>query len=202
MPARSVSWASSGEKGCLRLSLMVSGSTTSTLSTGAELGLAERALHGEVAVEAVLGGLGVERLAVMELHAGPELDGDRLAVGRGLVAERQLRHDVRASRRCRTACRRSRRRRCARYRCATASGSSTSGSSPSPMRRWPWAKAPPAGKQATRQSASARTKRRAVCLMFSPSNPPGRASEVSRMGRCMLRASAEFGERTYSIKAY
>ena len=32
MPARSVSWLSRGEKGCLRLSLMVSGSTTSTLS--------------------------------------------------------------------------------------------------------------------------------------------------------------------------
>ena len=33
----------------------------------AELGLAERALHGQVAVEAVLRGLGVERLAVVEL---------------------------------------------------------------------------------------------------------------------------------------
>ena len=33
MPARSVSWASSGENGALRLSLMVSGSTTSTEST-------------------------------------------------------------------------------------------------------------------------------------------------------------------------
>ena len=47
-----------------------------------------------MAVEAVLGGRGVERLAVMELHARPELDGDGLAVGRGLLAERQLRHDV------------------------------------------------------------------------------------------------------------
>ena len=32
MPARSVSWASSGENGALRLSLMVRGSTTSTVS--------------------------------------------------------------------------------------------------------------------------------------------------------------------------
>ncbi len=59
-----------------------------------QVGLAERALHREVAVEAVLGGLGVERLAVVERHARPELDGDGLAVGRGLLAERQLRHDV------------------------------------------------------------------------------------------------------------
>jgi hypothetical protein len=47
-----------------------------------------------MAVEAVLGGCGIERLAVVELHPGPELDGDGLAVGRGLMAERQLRHDV------------------------------------------------------------------------------------------------------------
>ena len=93
MPARSVSWASRGEKGALRLSLMVSGSTTSTLSTDAELGLAERALHVEVAIEAVFGRLRVEGFAVMELHAGAELDGDRLAVGRSLVAEGELRHD-------------------------------------------------------------------------------------------------------------
>ena len=33
MPARSVSWASSGENGALSVSLTVSGSTTSTLST-------------------------------------------------------------------------------------------------------------------------------------------------------------------------
>ena len=35
MPARSASAASSGEKGALRLSLTVSGSTTSTLASGA-----------------------------------------------------------------------------------------------------------------------------------------------------------------------
>ena len=59
-----------------------------------QIGPPVRAFHGEVTVEAVLGGRGIERLAVVELHAGPELDGDGLAVGRGFVAERQLRHDV------------------------------------------------------------------------------------------------------------
>ncbi len=39
MPARSVSWAISGEKGCLSTSLMVRGSTTSTWSTVASSGL-------------------------------------------------------------------------------------------------------------------------------------------------------------------
>ena len=73
---------------------MVSGSTTSTWSIGGELGLAERALHGEMAIEREFRGLGVERLAVVEFHARPQLDGDRLAVGRGLVRERELRHDV------------------------------------------------------------------------------------------------------------
>src|SRR5581483_9926735 len=37
---------------------------------------------------------GVERLAVVKLHARPELDGDGLAVGRRLLAERELRDDV------------------------------------------------------------------------------------------------------------
>ena len=60
-----------------------------------ELGLAERALHVHVPLEAVLGGLGGERLAVVELHAGPELDRDGLAVGRGLGAECELGHDAR-----------------------------------------------------------------------------------------------------------
>src|SRR5262249_31485945 len=48
-----------------------------------------------VPFEAVLGGRSVDRLAVVELDARPELDGHRLAVGRGLVAERKLRYDVR-----------------------------------------------------------------------------------------------------------
>ncbi len=60
----------------------------------ADLRSAERALHEEMAVEAVLGGLGVERLAVVELHARPQFQRDGLAVRRRLVAERQLRHDV------------------------------------------------------------------------------------------------------------
>ena len=38
MPARSVSWASSGENGVLRFSRTVSGSTTSTVSTWASSG--------------------------------------------------------------------------------------------------------------------------------------------------------------------
>ena len=59
-----------------------------------ELGLAERALHVHVPLETVLGGLGVERLAVVEFHAGAQLQHDRLAVGRGLAAQRKLRHDV------------------------------------------------------------------------------------------------------------
>jgi hypothetical protein len=74
---------------------MVSGSTTSTVIDGGKLGPAERALHVEVSLEAVLGGFGIKRLAVVELHAGAQLDDDRLAVFRRLVAERELRHDVR-----------------------------------------------------------------------------------------------------------
>jgi hypothetical protein len=44
-----------------------------------------------VAFERELGGLGVELLAVMEFDVGPQLDGDGLAVLRGLMAERELR---------------------------------------------------------------------------------------------------------------
>ena len=36
----------------------------------------------------------VERLAVLEFHARPQLDRDLLAVGGGLVRQRELRHDV------------------------------------------------------------------------------------------------------------
>ena len=59
----------------------------------ADLGLAEGALQVEVAFEAVFRGLGVERFAVVELHAGPQLDCDGEAVGRSLVGEGELRHD-------------------------------------------------------------------------------------------------------------
>jgi hypothetical protein len=47
-----------------------------------------------VPVEAVFGGGGVERLAIVELHPGAQSDGDGLAVGRRLVTSRELRHDV------------------------------------------------------------------------------------------------------------
>ncbi len=59
-----------------------------------ELGLAERALHGHVPLDAGLDGLRIHRLAVVELDAGSQLDGDFLAVLGGVVRERQLRHDV------------------------------------------------------------------------------------------------------------
>ena len=73
---------------------MVSGSTTSTWSTRGEFRLAERGRHRQVAFEREFRGLRVERLAVMEFHARPQLDGDLLAVGGGLVRQRKLRHDV------------------------------------------------------------------------------------------------------------
>ena len=95
-----------------------------------QLGLAERALHVEMAVEAVLGGGGVEGLAVVELHARSQLDGDRLAVGRGLVAERELRHDVGLLVDVEQLVAQARRRRCARYRCATATDRARRGRRP------------------------------------------------------------------------
>ncbi len=61
---------------------------------GGQLGLAERALHGHVPLEARLDRLRVHGLAVVELDALAQLDGDRLAVLGGLVRQRQLRHDV------------------------------------------------------------------------------------------------------------
>src|SRR6202790_1868103 len=47
-----------------------------------------------MAVEREFGGLGVERFAVMEFVPGPQLDRHLLAVGGGLMRQRQLRHDV------------------------------------------------------------------------------------------------------------
>jgi len=41
-----------------------------------------------------LRGLGVERLAVVEFHVRPQLDGHLLAVGGSLVRQRKLRHDI------------------------------------------------------------------------------------------------------------
>ena len=54
----------------------------------------ERAGHVDVPLDREFRGFGVERLAVMELDAGPKLDGHCLAVGRGLLGQRELRHDV------------------------------------------------------------------------------------------------------------
>ncbi len=55
---------------------------------------AERARDRQMPLQRKLCGLRIEGLAVVKLDAGPELDGDFLAVGRCLVAQRELRHDV------------------------------------------------------------------------------------------------------------
>ena len=47
-----------------------------------------------MALQREFGGLRIERLAIVKLDARPELDGHRLAVGRSLVRERKLRHDI------------------------------------------------------------------------------------------------------------
>ena len=56
--------------------------------------LSERALHGQVAFQREFRGLGIERLAVLEFYAGPKLDRDLFSVRRGLMRQRELRHDV------------------------------------------------------------------------------------------------------------
>ena len=61
---------------------------------GGELRLPERAGHRRVTIDRKFGGLGIERLAIMKLDARPEFDGDGLAVGRGGVRQRELRHDI------------------------------------------------------------------------------------------------------------
>ena len=166
MPARSVSWASSGEKGALRLSLMVARIDHLDRVDLRQLGLAERALHVEMPVEAVLGGGGVEDLAVVELHARSQLDRDRLAVGRDLVTGARAAARCRPSRRSRTACRRARRRRCARCRCATATDRARRDRRPGRCAGAPCAKALPAA----RQKARAKATLRAVSLMMPPSH--------------------------------
>src|SRR5512143_877963 len=88
MPARSASCASSGANGAERLSRTVDGSTTSTLATGVGAG------HRLVALDAVLDRGRIHRLAVLELDAAAQLDRQRLAVRRPLVAGGELRHDV------------------------------------------------------------------------------------------------------------
>jgi hypothetical protein len=47
-----------------------------------------------VAFERELCGFGVERLAVVEFHSGPQLDGNLFAVRGGLVGQRKLWDDV------------------------------------------------------------------------------------------------------------
>jgi len=47
-----------------------------------------------MALQREFGRFRIERLAVLEFDARPELDGDLLAVGGGLVRQRELRHDV------------------------------------------------------------------------------------------------------------
>src|SRR6185312_17359050 len=59
-----------------------------------QFGLAERAGESQVPLQREFCGLRIERLAVLEFHVRPELDGNCLAVGGGVVGERKLRHDV------------------------------------------------------------------------------------------------------------
>ena len=94
MPARSVSCAISGANGVFRMQADRRLVDDLDLVDLRDLRPAERALHRQVPVEAELRRLGVERLAVVELHALAQLDGDRLAVAGDLVRSRELGHEV------------------------------------------------------------------------------------------------------------
>ena len=94
MPARSVSWAISGENGALSSRRDRQRVGDLDLVDLRKLRLAQRALRRHVAVERELHGFGVERFAVLEFHVRPQLDGDGLPVFRRLMRERELRHDV------------------------------------------------------------------------------------------------------------
>src|SRR5262245_40239066 len=59
-----------------------------------QLRLAERAGYGDMAFERELRRFGVEGLAVMKFDAGPQLDRDSLAVGRGGMGQRELWHNI------------------------------------------------------------------------------------------------------------
>ncbi len=61
---------------------------------GRKLGAPERALQAHVALEAELHSRGIHGLAIVELDAGSQLDGDRLAVLGRLMRERELGNDV------------------------------------------------------------------------------------------------------------
>src|SRR5471032_785745 len=56
--------------------------------------LAERNRQREMTLDREFRSLGIERLAIVEFYARPQLDRDLLAVGRGLVGQPELRHDV------------------------------------------------------------------------------------------------------------
>ena len=59
-----------------------------------EFRFTERAGHVDVPLDREFRSRGVERLAVMKFDAGPKLDRHFLSVGRSLVGQRELRHDV------------------------------------------------------------------------------------------------------------
>ena len=56
--------------------------------------LSERARECQMPLQRKLCSFRSEGLAVVKLDTGPKLDGDFLAVGRRLVAQRELRHDI------------------------------------------------------------------------------------------------------------
>jgi hypothetical protein len=58
-----------------------------------QLGLAERGRQRHVTIDGELCGFSIEDFAIVKLDAGPQFDGDFLAVGGGVVGQRQLRHD-------------------------------------------------------------------------------------------------------------
>ena len=136
MPARSVSCAISGEYGALQHQLDGEGIDDVDVVERGQFRLAERARHGQVAVERKFRGLGVERLAVLELDAGPQLDRDLLAVGGGLVRQRELRHDVELFVDVEQLVAERRRTRCGRHRCAPASDRECRGPRPARCAAW------------------------------------------------------------------
>ena len=77
------------------------------------------------------------------LTLGPQLDRHLLAVGGGLVRQRELRHDVELLVDVEQLVAERRRTRCGRHRCAPCVGSRMSGSSARPMRSvvWAWRRA-------------------------------------------------------------
>ena len=93
MPARSVSSDKSGEEGDFSTSRTVSGSTTWTWSDDADLGAAEAAWQGQVTLQPILHGLGVEGFAVVEGDVGAQVDHQGPGIG-PFVAEGELRDDL------------------------------------------------------------------------------------------------------------